>query len=51
MMIGLSLLLGWLNNLRFADTGAIVACLVFVALFQLSSGPIAWLYIAEICND
>jgi MFS family permease len=33
MMILLSLFLGWFNYLGFADTGAIVACLVFVAFF------------------
>lgn len=51
-MIALGLFLGWLNDkVDFADTASIVLCLAFVAFFEFSSGPVIWLYIAEICND
>ena len=50
MMICLGLFLGWLKD-DVPDMLSVVSCLLFVAFFEFSSGPIVWLYIAEICND
>ena len=50
MLILLSLFLGWMRD-DVSDLWAIVCCLAFVTFFELSSGPIAILYIAEVCND
>ena len=50
MMICLGLFLGWLSD-DVPDILPVVSCLAFVAFFEFSSGPIVWLYIAEICND
>lgn len=50
-MIALGLFLGWLSDIANADTISIILCLAFVAFFEFSSGPVVWLYIAEICND
>lgn len=50
MMIALGLFLGWLAD-DVPDYMPIICCLAFVAFFEFSSGPIIWLYIAEICND
>ena len=50
MLILLGLFLGWASD-SVADTWPIICCLAFVGFFEFSSGPITWLYIAEICND
>ena len=41
---------GW-SNLKEHNDLAIITTLVFIALFEFSSGPITWLYMAEIMQD
>ena len=43
-------LLGWLS-LTGHDTSVVVLTLLFIALFEFSSGPITWLYMSEIMQD
>lgn len=51
MMVLLGLFLGDSPWVAVNDIWPIICCLAFVAFFEFSSGPIIWLYIAEICND
>uniref|UniRef100_A0A7S3IJ38 Hexose transporter 1 n=1 Tax=Strombidium inclinatum TaxID=197538 RepID=A0A7S3IJ38_9SPIT len=44
------LLNGW-SDLNGHDTFGIVTTMLFIAFFEFSSGPITWLYMAEIMQD
>jgi len=41
----------WFHFGHAADYLELVCVLIFVAAFEMSWGPITWLYLAEICND
>ena len=50
-LVLLGAFLGPLASDDGGNTLPIIFCLMFVAFFEFSSGPITWLYLAEICND
>jgi len=41
----------WFHFGHAADYLELACVLIFVAAFEMSWGPITWLYLAEICND
>jgi len=48
VLVGLGVFQGFVSG---GDSLAIICCLLFITFFEFSSGPITWLYMAEICND